>query len=139
MKRNLLRPAISAIDVGMKKARSSLSASASPPAHYVSLYEHIRTELVAWTNVKKNDISSSSIRYPPPFFAGISAPQGCGKTTLVTALQKMFADDGLKCAVCSLDDFYLTRKEQVKLSLQFPANPMLQCRGNAGTHDLGLL
>ncbi|KAL2932515.1 D-glycerate 3-kinase chloroplastic [Bienertia sinuspersici] len=55
---------------------------------------------------------------------GFSAPQGCGKTTLVYALNYLFQITGRKSATISIDDFYLTAEEQF--------------RGNAGSHDLSL-
>ena len=69
---------------------------------------------------------------------GLSAPQGCGKTTLVDLLVDRFASDGLSCASVSFDDFYLTGAEQDAVAATHPSNPMLQVRGNAGTHDLQL-
>jgi D-glycerate 3-kinase len=69
---------------------------------------------------------------------GLSAPQGCGKTTLVDALVERFAADGLTCAVVSIDDFYLTGAAQEAVAAREPPNPLLQVRGNAGTHDLQL-
>ncbi|KAJ7011704.1 D-glycerate 3-kinase [Populus alba x Populus x berolinensis] len=53
---------------------------------------------------------------------GFSAPQGCGKTTLVFALSYLFQTTGRKSATLSIDDFYLTAEGQF--------------RGNAGSHDL---
>ena len=41
---------------------------------------------------------------------GLSAPQGCGKTTLVDALLELFEADGLVPAAVSFDDFYLEGK-----------------------------
>ena len=69
---------------------------------------------------------------------GLSAPQGCGKTTLVETLIGRFEEDGLTCAAASIDDFYLPRKEQQALADSHADNRLLQVRGNAGTHDLGL-
>ena len=69
---------------------------------------------------------------------GLSAPQGCGKTTLVDLLVDSFAADGLRCAAVSIDDFYLTGPDQDALAAAHPSNPLLQVRGNAGTHDLPL-
>ena len=43
-----------------------------------------------------------------PLIVGISAPQGCGKTTLVTALEVLFKHRGVTCGTVSIDDFYLT-------------------------------
>ncbi|KAL1522792.1 hypothetical protein AB1Y20_017764 [Prymnesium parvum] len=69
---------------------------------------------------------------------GLSAPQGCGKTTLVDLLTDRFAADGLMCAAVSFDDFYLTGAEQDAVAAANSENALLQVRGNAGTHDLRL-
>ncbi|KAF5739127.1 D-glycerate 3-kinase chloroplastic-like [Tripterygium wilfordii] len=72
----------------------------------------------------------------PPLVIGFSAPQGCGKTTLVFALDYLFRVSGSKSATISIDDFYLTAEHQAKLREQHPDNALLEYRGNAGTHDL---
>ena len=69
---------------------------------------------------------------------GLSAPQGCGKTTLVKLLTDRFAADGLQCAAVSFDDFYLRGEEQDAVAAAHRKNELLQVRGNAGTHDLSL-
>eukprot|EP01035_Chromulina_nebulosa_P020803 gene20803-26967_t len=43
-----------------------------------------------------------------PLFVGISAPQGCGKTTLTNILSQYFSSNNKICVSMSLDDFYLT-------------------------------
>ncbi|XP_074564738.1 D-glycerate 3-kinase, chloroplastic [Curcuma longa] len=72
----------------------------------------------------------------PPLVIGVSAPQGSGKTTLVFALDYLFRKCGRRSATLSIDDFYLTAEEQVKLRNQNPSNALLEFRGNAGSHDL---
>ncbi|KAK3426041.1 hypothetical protein EUGRSUZ_F02574 [Eucalyptus grandis] len=72
----------------------------------------------------------------PPLVIGFSAPQGCGKTTLVFALNYLFKVTGRKCATLSIDDFYLTAEGQAKLREENPENALLKLRGNAGSHDL---
>ncbi|XP_073271625.1 D-glycerate 3-kinase, chloroplastic-like [Primulina huaijiensis] len=74
----------------------------------------------------------------PPLVIGFSAPQGCGKTTLVFALDFLFQLNGRKSATISIDDFYLTANEQAKLRESNPGNGLLEFRGNAGSHDLQL-
>lgn len=69
---------------------------------------------------------------------GISAPQGCGKTTLVTELEKLLEHEGLLCAAVSIDDFYLTNADQNSLAEAHKDNWLLQGRGHAGTHDVAL-
>lgn len=69
---------------------------------------------------------------------GISAPQGCGKTTIVAELEALCTANGIKAASVSIDDFYLTRDDQQRITAAHPANHLLAGRGNAGTHDLEL-
>ncbi|TYJ33921.1 hypothetical protein E1A91_A05G134900v1 [Gossypium mustelinum] len=72
----------------------------------------------------------------PPLVIGFSAPQGCGKTTLVFALDYLFRITGRNSATLSIDDFYLTAEGQAELREQNPGNTLLELRGNAGSHDL---
>ncbi|KAF8400733.1 hypothetical protein HHK36_014033 [Tetracentron sinense] len=72
----------------------------------------------------------------PPLVIGFSAPQGCGKTTLAFALDYLFRVSGRNSATISIDDFYLTAKDQAKLREENPGNALLEFRGNAGSHDL---
>ncbi|KAL6144757.1 hypothetical protein ACLB2K_055447 [Fragaria x ananassa] len=72
----------------------------------------------------------------PPLVIGFSAPQGCGKTTLVFALDYIFKVTGRKSATISIDDFCLTAENQAKLREAHPGNALLELRGNAGSHDL---
>lgn len=83
-------------------------------------------------------ISQGNDGTPPPLVLGISAPQGCGKTTLVGQLERLFNSNGMATATVSIDDFYLTAADQTSLAKEFEGNSLLQYRGNAGTHDLNL-
>jgi len=69
---------------------------------------------------------------------GISAPQGCGKTTLSEQLKSMLHASGSTCVSISIDDFYLTGSEQEQLAQNFQRNSLLRLRGNPGSHDLKL-
>lgn len=69
---------------------------------------------------------------------GISAPQGCGKSTLVEQLEQLCAWLGVSAASVSIDDFYLTNAQQNALAAANPDNRLLGVRGNAGSHDLAL-
>lgn len=64
-----------------------------------------------------------------------------GKTTLTRELQSQLSlpPHNLKVASFSLDDFYLSRDDQAKLSCRSRGNRLLEFRGNPGTHDLPLL
>ena len=73
-----------------------------------------------------------------PFLLGINGPQGSGKSTLSAALCAGLRQDGFTAIAVSIDDFYLTRAEQVELAQQFPDNPYLAQRGYPGTHDIAL-
>lgn len=73
-----------------------------------------------------------------PCLVGIQAPQGAGKTTLVTHLLRQLPELGLEGTGVSIDDFYLTREEQLSLAASHPGNPYLEHRGYPGTHDVDL-
>jgi hypothetical protein len=45
---------------------------------------------------------------------------------------------GIRAATVSIDDFYLTFEGQSAVAAAHPGNPLLQLRGNAGSHDLEL-
>jgi D-glycerate 3-kinase len=73
-----------------------------------------------------------------PLLVGLQAPQGAGKTTLASHLLSALADRHLRGASVSIDDFYLTREEQLALAASHPGNPYLEHRGYPGTHDVEL-
>jgi len=74
----------------------------------------------------------------PGFIAGINAPQGGGKSTLTSYLVQLFDWSGLNAVTLSIDDFYLTRAEQIRLATEHTDNPYLQQRGYPGTHAIKL-
>lgn len=68
----------------------------------------------------------------------MSAPQGCGKTTLCDEVAALFGEaEGATCAALSYDDVYLTYDDQEALAAK-TGNDLLRFRGSAGTHDLDL-
>lgn len=73
-----------------------------------------------------------------PVFVGIQAPQGGGKTTLVSHVLALLSEAGLRGTGVSIDDFYVTRQEQLALADAHPGNPYLEHRGYPGTHDIDL-
>lgn len=73
-----------------------------------------------------------------PLVVGLSAPQGCGKTTLVSQLELLCERSSINAATLSIDDFYLRGQEQDELAAASPGNQLMQLRGNAGTHDVSL-
>ncbi|MBD9479525.1 kinase [Pseudoxanthomonas sp. PXM02] len=70
-----------------------------------------------------------------PVFA-ISGLQGSGKSTLAAQIATRAETDGLRVAVLSLDDLYLTRDQRGQLSRD--VHPLLATRGPPGTHDVAL-
>lgn len=77
-----------------------------------------------------------------PLFIYVSGPQGSGKTYTSNLLyQHLMAQYGQtkNIALMSIDDFYLTHKEQLNLNHQYKDNFLLQGRGLPGTHDMTLL
>ena len=75
-----------------------------------------------------------------PFFIGLNGVQGAGKTVLVSSLANTLSSPPHNLPICvfSLDDLYLTHSEQLKLAETNPDNPLLQHRGQPGTHDISL-
>jgi D-glycerate 3-kinase len=110
--------------------------------YYLPVFFWVRAQLDAHAREhekkKKNSATSGSAAAPPPLVLGISAPQGCGKTTLTEQLTELFTYLGVRVAGVSIDDFYLTRREQQALADKHPGNRLLELRGNAGSHDLAL-
>ena len=104
--------------------------------YYLPVYlwctARLETHRDAW---RRSDSRASP---PPPLVIGLSAPQGCGKTTIVTQLQRLLAATGFNAASISIDDVYLTGAEQEALATANPGNALLKFRGNAGSHDVAL-
>ncbi|TWB63914.1 kinase [Nitrospirillum viridazoti] len=71
-----------------------------------------------------------------PFILGICGAQGSGKSTLADGLAERLVASGLRVAVLSLDDLYLTKEERQDLARD--VHPLLATRGVPGTHDVGL-
>jgi D-glycerate 3-kinase len=67
---------------------------------------------------------------------GICGAQGSGKSTLVAGLAQRLQGEGLRVAVLSLDDLYLTRAERQHLARE--VHPLFATRGVPGTHDVEL-
>jgi D-glycerate 3-kinase len=68
---------------------------------------------------------------------GICGAQGSGKSTLSNLLRGVLAEQhGLRTAILSLDDLYLTRSERQQLARH--VHPLLATRGVPGTHDVVL-
>lgn len=67
---------------------------------------------------------------------GITGLQGSGKSTLARQVAELGRSHGLRVAVLSLDDVYLTRAQRQRLAAD--VHPLLATRGPPGTHDVAL-
>lgn len=87
--------------------------------------------LAAWVSGRRRDAADRA------FVLGISGAQGSGKSTLAESLARRVGDGfGLRAAVLSLDDLYLTRAERERLARD--VHPLLRTRGVPGTHEAAL-
>lgn len=72
-----------------------------------------------------------------PLRVGVNGAQGAGKSTLCQLLRVVLeAGLGLRVAVLSIDDVYLTQAERQELARE--VHPLLAVRGVPGTHDVAL-
>ncbi|CEG71735.1 hypothetical protein RMATCC62417_07419 [Rhizopus microsporus] len=69
-----------------------------------------------------------------PMIVGVSGCQGSGKTTLCDTLTYLLKQEPYQLRVVnfSLDDVYLTHREQLALAQRYPENKLYQQRGQAG-------
>ncbi|HXQ15673.1 MAG TPA: kinase [Caulobacteraceae bacterium] len=67
---------------------------------------------------------------------GVTGPQGSGKSAAAGALALLLRDRGLRTAILSLDDLYLTLAERRTLAAD--VHPLFLTRGAPGTHDVAL-
>jgi D-glycerate 3-kinase len=90
-----------------------------------------------WFARLANDIATHQKRASTPIVIGINGAQGSGKSTLADLLVFILQEQyQLKATALSLDDFYFTRQERLKLAEDI--HPLLSTRGVPGTHDIGL-
>ena len=69
---------------------------------------------------------------------GLSGGQGAGKSTITSILKLILKKKyGLDLCVFSIDDFYKTKSERIKMSKKI--HPLFVTRGVPGTHDIKLL
>ncbi len=71
-----------------------------------------------------------------PIVVGLCGSQGSGKSTMSAFLKALLEEQGLRTAILSLDDLYLTLPEREELGRT--VHPLLRTRGVPGTHDTGL-
>lgn len=69
--------------------------------------------------------------------AGIGGGQGAGKSTLGRLIADAGTVFGVRVEVLSIDDFYLTKEERLRLAEN--VHPLFATRGPPGTHDVARL
>lgn len=76
-----------------------------------------------------------------PIVVGVEGPQGSGKSYTSSRIKQILSNEYPACNIIqfSMDDFYLTYAEQVKVNADNEKNILLQGRGLPGTHDVPLL
>ncbi len=68
---------------------------------------------------------------------GIQGAQGTGKSTMAALLTSLLQSKGVRVALLSLDDFYLSKTD--RLALAKNVHPLLSSRGVPGTHYTQLI
>jgi len=100
------------------------------PEDFETLIFKYYIPLISWVNQRVNTYS--------PYIFGINGPIGSGKSTLADFIKSsMHSYLNGEVVVLSLDDFYLTKKERVRLSNA--VHPLLITRGVPGTHNINML
>lgn len=87
------------------------------------------------TSFLQEHLSNHQYHQQCPFVVGLNGMQGVGKTTLVASLAESLNRNGIITVVFSIDDFYLTHEEQIKLAKKNPDNAFFQHRGQPGKHQ----
>jgi len=116
---------------------ASLDLQSLDPRVAIRIY-HLYLPVYFWMHSFVCERRADDKRQKQAVVIGLSAPQGCGKTTLVTNLIDLFSSDRITSAAVSIDDFYLRGEDQDRVAQSSPGNALLQVRGNAGTHDVEL-
>ncbi|EQC37944.1 hypothetical protein SDRG_04961 [Saprolegnia diclina VS20] len=119
---------------GLKTLRAS--ASASP---FQALVHDYYLPIFAWAESQYDCLNPPAATTKTCLVLGLSCVQGGGKTTMTSYLELLFKATGKNCAVLSIDDVYYTRDGQRRVAEAHPGNPLLEFRGNPGTHDVDLL
>ena len=81
------------------------------------------------------DVLDDALTHPCRVY-GITGLQGCGKSTLAAQIVDLGSASGLSVVALSIDDFYLGRRERLRLGHR--VHPLLATRGPPGTHDMAL-
>ncbi|TPX56851.1 hypothetical protein SpCBS45565_g08336 [Spizellomyces sp. 'palustris'] len=112
-----------------------MSTTTANPTPLVSL---VIKQVISWLGA---DFSQQSPTVPlTPLVVGLTGPQGIGKTTLVRLVVQTLTSSpyNLKATHFSLDDLYYPHATLKDIAKSNADNPLLQWRGNPGTHDIAL-
>ena len=100
------------------------------PEFYSQMAQKFILPLSKWSFEQSSNSSK-------PFILGINGSQGSGKSTLSKLLKELLSTSyNLNVAILSIDDFYLTREERLKMAENI--HPLFETRGPPKTHDLNL-
>lgn len=99
------------------------------PASYARTIEAVALPLA-------QRIAADAERANGGLVVGVCGTQASGKSTLTAVVRRLLEGRGLKVALFSLDDLYLTRAERQVLARD--VHPLLAVRGVPGTHDVAL-
>lgn len=122
----------------MSSQASAAAAKLTIPSSFAPVLSYVTKFLKLKSSIQSSSSSSKLLR---PLVIGISGAQGLGKSTLAEVLQRELESPrggSLKVKQFSLDDVYLTHAEQTSLAKSNPTNPLVQNRGQPGTHDVPL-
>jgi D-glycerate 3-kinase len=111
------------------EALESLIRSNALPASYRQMVDRIHRPVA-------ERIAQTRRAIGRPIVAGLCGSQGSGKSTMAAFLKALLEAKGLKTAILSIDDLYLTLPERERLATD--VHPLLKTRGVPGTHDVGL-
>ncbi len=102
-------------------------------------FNKLTNSSISQTQVKKFILPIIEyINYSPNNKFLLSGSQGVGKTTLLKLIKIIFKKKfNKKILSISLDDFYLDKKERLKVAINI--HPLLKTRGVPGTHDIRYL
>ena len=100
------------------------------PDYYTKLVDQyllpLSTKLAAMKNAKQG-----------PFLLGVNGGQGTGKSTMCVFIKLLMeAIYQQRCAILSIDDFYLSKAERQALAVS--EHLLFEARGVPGTHDVSL-
>lgn len=110
-------------------ALDTLMSAMALPASYRRMVETVHRPVAAAIRRRHAELRR-------PLVVGLCGSQGSGKSTMAAFLKALLQDQGLRTAILSLDDLYLTRTQREDLAQS--AHPLLLTRGPPGTHDPGL-